>query len=474
LYDTFGFPSEIIQEIAVEKNIKLDIKKFDKLMDKQKAMSRKASNFEITDASFIPKNLNTSFTGYTDFNGESKVSAIFHRKKSIKSFDEINTNFLVVVESTPFYPEGGGQIADTGVIYNKDCRLDVLNVQKINNVIIHDVILKSGIVSLNDTLTLEIDYDRRKKITINHSSTHLLNQALRDILGDHVEQKGSLVTDEYLRFDFSHNKALTENQIYKIESIISFEINSSRDTTQEKLKYKDAIKNGALAFFDEKYDDEVRVLKIGTKSMELCGGTHITNTSEIRLFKILNETSVSTGIRRIEAITYDKAYNSYQSLFNEKSSLSRILNTQPDKLHDKLSSLKDENEEQIGQIKILNKSLVNLIYKSFNHRETSESKTKIFIEDCSKLNVEQIKILSDLVKTKEANSISILLKEIKSKISCYVGVSKSSKHIYNAKQIVEMINKEFGAKGGGSETFATSIIIGTNHNTVFKFIEKIL
>ena len=474
LYDTFGFPSEIIQEIAAEKKIKLDIKKFEKLMNNQKAMSRKASNFEITDASFIPTDLNSNFIGYTEFNCESKVSAIFHQKKNIKSFDQADADFLIVVESTPFYPEGGGQIADTGVIYNKDCRLNVLNVQKIKNIIVHDVVLKSGTVSVNDLLILEIDYDRRKKIAINHSSTHLLNHALRDILGDHVEQKGSLVTDEYLRFDFSHNKALTENQIYKIESIISSEINSSRDTSQEKLKYKDAIKNGALAFFDEKYDDEVRVLKIGTKSMELCGGTHVTNTSEIRLFKILSESSVSTGIRRIEAITYDKAYNSYQSLFNEKNTLSRILNTQPDQLHDKLSSLKNENEDKINQIKILNKSIASLIYKSFDYRETDESKTKVFIQDCSKLNVEQIKILSDLVKTKEANSISILLAEVKSKISCYVGVSKSSKHIYNAKQIVEMINKEFGAKGGGSETFATSIIIGANHNTVFKFIEKIL
>ena len=189
----------------------------------------------------------------------------------------------------------------------------VTNVQKINNVIVHQVIIESGSISIGDNVFLKINTKRREKIAANHSSTHLLNQALRDVLGEHVEQKGSLVTDKYLRFDFSHNKTLTLEEIRKIETIVSFEIDSDRDTRQKISSYKDALKSGALAFFDEKYSDDVRVVNIGTKSMELCGGTHVSKTSSIRLFKILSESSVSTGIRRIEAITGEEAYHSYQT-----------------------------------------------------------------------------------------------------------------------------------------------------------------
>ena len=211
-------------------------------------------------------------------------------------------------------------------------KIKVLNVQKINNLILHHTILESGEINVGDHVQMEIDALRRKKITINHSSTHLLNQALREVLGSHVEQKGSLVTDKYLRFDFSHNKPLSLDEIASIEKIISNEISACVATKQKITSYKKAIESGALAFFDEKYDDEVRVVNIGSKSIELCGGTHIADTSSIRLFKILNESAVSTGIRRIEAITGDEAYKSYQSLYRDVKELSVNLNINPNEL----------------------------------------------------------------------------------------------------------------------------------------------
>ena len=329
LYDTYGFPSEIIQEIAIEKNLKLDLKTFNNLMESQKKQSRKHSKFDITDTAFIDSNLQTNFSGYTDYELTSKVIGLYYDKKEIKSCDKPNSEVLIITENTPFYPEGGGQISDIGKIENDTSSLIVTNVQKINNVIVHQAIIETGDISIGDDISLKINKERRDKITINHSSTHLLNQALRDVLGDHVEQKGSLVTDKYLRFDFSHNKALDAEQIRKIETTVSFEINSDRDTLEKISSYKEAIKSGALAFFDEKYSDDVRVVNIGTKSMELCGGTHVSRTSSIRLFKILNESSVSTGIRRIEAITGEEAYHSFQVLYDDVKKIGKLLNVKP-------------------------------------------------------------------------------------------------------------------------------------------------
>ena len=474
LYDTYGFPSEIIQEIATEKGLKLDVKEFDRLMKKQKSQSRKSSNFYIKDASFIDTKLKTKFVGYKDNSSLSTITTIYHNKKNIKSFEKKDEDILITIDTSPFYPEGGGQISDTGVMENKKTKLSVLYVQKINNVIIHTVRVVSGKLSIGDKLNSKIDDDKRKKITINHSSTHLLNQALRDTLGEHVEQKGSLVTDKYLRFDFSHNKALSESEIFKIESIISFEINSSRVTTQRIMPYKDAIKDGALAFFDEKYDDKVRVVNIGTKSMELCGGTHVNNTSEIRLFKIISESSVSAGIRRIEAITADSAFQSYQSIFNETKELSKILNAKSNNIQEKIISLKNNHVVNESQLVSLNKTLAGFMLKSLVPKINTSSNTNLFIEDCPNITSEQIKILSDLIKSKFNNSISIFTIVENNKISCYVGVSKLCKHLYNAKQIVEKINKKFSSKGGGSNTFATTIIPGKEPKKVLNYLRELL
>ena len=250
----------------------------------------------------------------------------------------------------------------------------VTNVQKINNVIVHQVIIESGSISIGDDIFLKINTKRREKIAANHSSTHLLNQALRDVLGEHVEQKGSLVTDKYLRFDFSHNKTLTLEEIRKIETIISFEIDSDRDTRQKISSYKDALKSGALAFFDEKYSDDVRVVNIGTKSMELCGGTHVSKTSSIRLFKILSESSVSTGIRRIEAITGEEAYHSYQTLYDKTKEISKFLNVKPADLHKKIIDMKKVRSLKLTQFNELSKKLAKLYLKNLSSSELNDSR----------------------------------------------------------------------------------------------------
>ena len=473
LYDTFGFPSEIIQEIAAEKKLKLDMKQFNSLMDKQKLTSRKASNFDIKDASFIDAGL-SSFIGYDEFQFPSKIVALYLNDKKVEKIDKADTDFMIVFEKTPFYPEGGGQISDTGKASNNLSVLEVTNVQKVKNTIVHHAVLKRGIVSVGDEYKLEIDEAKRGKITANHSATHLLNQALRDTLGDHVEQKGSLVTDKYLRFDFSHNKALTSDELRKIESIISFEINSNRDTQEKVVPYNEAISSGALAFFDEKYSDNVRVVNIGTKSMELCGGTHVANTSKIRLFKILNESSISTGIRRIEALTGDEAFHSYQSLHDEMKKISKVLNIENTNILDKINLIKQSEENSISSINDLNKQVATLYFEKISSKKNKIKQTFCYIEDCSDISIDQIKFLSDVVKANHEDSISVLLKDSKDIINCYVGVSKQCKHRYNAKQIIEELSKKFTSKGGGSPTFGTSVIPNQDAKTVIDYLNKIL
>ena len=473
LYDTFGFPSEIIQEIAAEKKLKLDMEQFNSLMDKQKLTSRKASHFDIKDASFIDAGL-SSFSGYNEYQFTSKILALYIDDKKVEKIDKADTELMVVFEKTPFYPEGGGQISDVGKASNNSSVLEVTNVQKVKNTIIHHAVLKKGTVSIRDEYELEIDAARRGKITVNHSATHLLNQALRDTLGDHVEQKGSLVTDKYLRFDFSHNKALTSDELRKIESIISFEINSNRDTQEKVMPYKDAISSGALAFFDEKYSDNVRVVNIGTKSMELCGGTHVENTTTIRLFKILNESSISTGIRRIEALTGDEAFHSYQSLHDEMKKISKVLNIKNTNILDKINLIKQSEENSISSINDLNKQIAKLYFEKISFKKNKIKQTFCYIEDCSDISIDQIKILSDVVKTNHKDSISVLLKHSKDIINCYVGVSKQCKHRYNAKQIIEELSKKFMSKGGGSPTFATSVIPNQDAKTIIDYLNKIL
>ena len=473
LYDTFGFPSEIIQEIAAEKKLKLDMKQFNSLMDKQKLTSRKASNFDIKDASFIDAGL-SSFSGYNEYQFTSKILALYIDDKKVEKIDKADTELMVVFEKTPFYPEGGGQISDVGKASNNSSVLEVKNVQKVKNTIIHHAVLKKGTVSIRDEYELEIDAARRGKITVNHSATHLLNQALRDTLGDHVEQKGSLVTDKYLRFDFSHNKALTSDELRKIESIISFEINSNRDTQEKVMPYKDAISSGALAFFDEKYSDNVRVVNIGTKSMELCGGTHVENTTTIRLFKILNESSISTGIRRIEALTGDEAFHSYQSLHDEMKKISKVLNIKNTNILDKINLIKQSEENSMSSINDLNKQIAKLYFEKISFKKNKIKQTFCYIEDCSDISIDQIKILSDVIKANHKDSISVLLKHSKDIINCYVGVSKQCKHRYNAKQIIEELSKKFMSKGGGSPTFATSVIPSQDAKTIIDYLNKIL
>ncbi len=471
LYDTYGFPKEIIEEIANENNLTLDLSGFQQLMDKQKKNSKTTSNFKVDETDHEIIKHQTSFIGYTNSSSTSKIVDIVIKNQHVKQIDAINSEFYVILDRTVFYPEGGGQISDSGSIGNKNCQLNVVDVKKIQDTIVHLVRLKEGKLAVGDNVELSIDEIKRGKTAINHSATHLMHQSLRETLGAHVEQKGSLVTDDYLRFDFSHNKALSNQEIEHIEGQVVSEVNKSIDTRSKNMSFKEAMKLGALAFFDEKYGDDVRVVFVGSNSVELCGGTHVSNTREIGLFKIISESSISTGVRRIEAITSQKANIFFNHLHTQSKFLSQHLNVKSDEVTDKIISMKKEDNDNKKLVSSLNKKIAKLYYNSIDH--ITSDQTKIFIHECDDLTLDQMRMLSDVIKSQSTDSISILFKNMSNTISCLIGVSKNSKHVYNSKKIVSELTEKFDCKGGGSDTFATCIITGIKTDKLKDFASKL-
>ena len=471
LYDTYGFPREITEEIAREKGFKLDLMGFEKLMELQKQRSKESSNFRVDENDSELSRHDTTFIGYDQYKVKSNVLDIIYEGNHLNKMNEINSAFNLVIKETVFYPEGGGQISDIGSMWNDHCKIEILDVKKLNGTIIHLAVLKEGIIRVEDTLNQEIDSHRRSMITINHSATHLMHQALREVLGSHVEQKGSLVSENSLRFDFSHNKQLNDQQLDDIEMIVTNEITQSIKTKIKQMKFKEAIKMGALAFFDEKYGEDVRVLFIGNNSIELCGGTHVKSTDEIRLFKVISENSISTGVRRIEAVTADAALRYFRELSDMNKSISHKLNTNQSNLPEKITSLIKSSDTNKKEIISLNKKIVQLYALNLNYKTVGTS--KIYIHHCKDLTTDQMKLLSDELKSKSTDSISILFKQNMKTINCVISVSKKCKHSYNSKKIIDEFKGKFDCKGGGSATFGSLVLTDEKVEAVESFILKL-
>ncbi|MBR4296527.1 MAG: alanine--tRNA ligase [Clostridia bacterium] len=305
LYDTFGFPIDLTREIAAESNLKIDEKKFLDLMQQQKVRAREAraniGGWDESSKSLLSDLPKTEFTGYTDFKSEAKVIAILTDAGSVNSVNE--GDCTIVLDRTPFYGEGGGQVGDTGTIYNDKFFGTVYDTKKTDGVYIHLVTVANGTLSVGDAVTADINDAKRLATCRNHSAAHLLQAALRTVLGSHVEQAGSYVNEHVCRFDFTHFAALTEEEIAKVEALVNINILAANNIVTMETDIETAKKNGAMALFGEKYGKLVRMVKMGNFSTELCGGTHCDNTGKIGLFKITSESSVAAGVRRIEAVT---------------------------------------------------------------------------------------------------------------------------------------------------------------------------
>ena len=463
LYDTFGFPIDLTALILRERGYELDEAGFDKAMLEQKTRSRAASEVSTEDWVILEEGNNETFVGYDQIENEVKITR--YRKTDSKKDGIL---YQIVLNKTPFYPEGGGQVGDKGVLVSANDTLQIIDTKKENNLIVHF----SKELPENVTAKFEAKVDRngRDLTSRNHSATHLMHQALRSILGTHVEQKGSLVNPNYLRFDFSHFSKMTEAELQQVEDFVNARIQDQLPLIERRsIPFAQAVSEGAMALFGEKYGDEVRAIKFG-ESMELCGGIHVKNTAEIWHFKIVSEGAVAAGIRRIEAITSDAVKAHFASFENTLNEVKEALKNPQDVLK-AVHSLQEENGRLSKQIEALIKDKV----KAFKTTLSTEIKTVNGIQFLAKqvdLDPNGAKDLAYELGTLGTNIFVVLAtaEEGKPTISCYISKELVAEKALNAGNIVRELGKYIQGGGGGQPFFATAG--GKNTSGIAEALEK--
>lgn len=456
LYDTYGFPLDLTKEILNEEEFDLDEDKFNEEMENQRELARNARK---SDSGWSLDNIitdgihPTEFVGYEMLKTDATITNIFDESENITSLNKGDKG-IVVSDKTSFYAQGGGQVADTGFIYNNEGKAKVTDVQKKNDVYFHSVEILEGYINVNKSYTFEVDQERRYDITRNHSATHLLDQALRDVLGDEITQAGSLVDPNKLRFDFTYNEALTSEQKRKIEDIVNKKIREQLPVKKEIVSYKQSQEMGAIGLFEDKYKENVRVVSIGDYSKELCGGCHVNSSSDILIFKIVSESSVSAGVRRIEAITGKKVYDLLQ---NQKEGLNQIansLNAREDQIIQKITSLKEELENQKDEIKRLKSSSIKDVYNDLVNSVEEKDDINLLVHKFENASMDELRDYENRLKNNYDNLILVFASVIDEKIIFTVSVDDSLTDKYDAGRIVRQISQITGGNGGGKKNFA--------------------
>jgi alanyl-tRNA synthetase len=452
LHDTYGFPIDLTADICRENQITIDQKVFDQEMEKQKKQAKSANNFKTTVQIKIDKDP-TIFHGYSDIKTESSIEAIIVEENLVNEISGKQVCSLVV-NNTPFYAESGGQVGDVGEIFNDQMTFTVSDTQKLpNGVVVHIGQITQGHIRLSDKVTCVVNVQRRDSIKRNHSATHLLHKALKSVLGDHVEQKGSLVDEFKTRFDFSHSGQMTSEQLCKVESMVNEEILKNNATQAEIMPIEVAKKSGAMMLFGEKYDDNVRVLTIGN-SKELCGGTHVSATGDIGLFKIISENGISSGVRRIEATT---GFNILE-LLNKQDSLLNLsakeLKTSKEDLSIKIKQVVDQIKDQEKQINLLKQKITNDSKSDLINQVEIIKGNKVLIARLDAIETPQLRTLIDNLKDGIGSGIIILASTVDEKINIGVGITKDITNQYHAGKIASQIAEMVDGKGGGKPEMA--------------------
>lgn len=460
LHDTYGFPAEITEEILKENNLTYNTHEFEKAMEAQKVRAREAvdksdSGWRKDDNKELFLGLSNTFSGYENNDGDTKITNIFKDNKSVDKIVK-GDHAIVVLEDTPFYAESGGQIGDTGFINGDKFKLFVRDTQKTKDgLFLHDVEVVEGEASVNDAAFATIDSPRRSDIKRNHSATHLLHAALRQVLGTHVHQAGSLVTPERLRFDFSHYQAMTREELLQVEKIVNDKILEAIPVVTEIKSLKEAKDEGVMGLFESKYGEVVRVLKMGKFSMELCGGTHVKNTSEVGLFKITMETGIAAGVRRIEAVTGHGAYNYVLQNVKLIDETAQILKTNPDNIIAKTQDLQSENRELKREIESLKSELLAGAANDLDSKVVDFNGNKLLKATFENVSADELRAIADEFKSKYDNIIVVLGAKNDGKLNLLVATTKTLvKEGVNSGNIVKKIAQALGGNGGGKPDMA--------------------
>ena len=449
LHDTYGFPFDLTADIAREKKLLIDEERFNACMSNQKESSKASSSF----VSSLPEALGvqeTKFLGYQNLESNSEVLVIWKDLKRIDSAKNKEEIFLAT-NQTPFYAESGGQIGDKGKFASKSSTGSILDCKKQGKVYIHKALVEKGKIKTGDVIKMSVEKEKRSAIAIHHSSTHLVHAALRQVLGDHVQQKGSLVDENKLRFDFSHDKPLTQNEITQIETIVNKQGLNNSEVKTELMNIDDALKSGAMALFGEKYDDEVRVLSMGddSYSVELCGGTHVKRTGDIGFFAITNQSSVASGIRRIEAVGGLKSFEYIKKIRDVSISLQNTLNVSVDDIQDKINSLIEENKKLKKDSKNINSTKSVLFSESYEIKDW-----KLIIEQVEIKDTKDLRSLVDEKKNTNEKVCVVIFTETNNKVAIVCGITNNLTDSLSAKDIISNITAQIGGKGGGRSDFA--------------------
>lgn len=462
LYDTYGFPLDLTKEILEEEKMTVDEEAFNKNMQDQKIRAREGRN--VSSAGWSEKNTDylkaletTEFLGYTYNECTGKVIKLFKDEKEVSTLKQ-GDKALLVSDRTVFYGEGGGQVGDIGTIEGTDCEIKVLDTKKNkNNGIFHSVEVVSGTVNLGDELTFKIDINNRRDIMKNHSATHLLHQALIEVLGNHINQAGSLVDANKLRFDFTHFEAVSQEDLKRVEQIVNDKIALNLNTIIKEMTLEESSKMGAIGLFEDKYKDIVRVVSFGGWSIELCGGTHVKNVSEIQMFKITSESSVAAGVRRIEAITGRSVYEYLKKTENQIDEVSNILKCKKPELVSKVESVNEEIKSLEKELKELKSQIALNSLDSFIAEKKDIDGISFIAKKVEFENQNDLRDLIDKLRDKLGTSVIVFANVYQEKLTFTVGVSKDlNARKINAGNIVKEVAKLVGGNGGGRPDIASA------------------
>ncbi len=454
LYDTFGFPLDLTREITVERGLQIDEEQFERLMQEQRERARKArestAGSSWSSDAFSDLCFGQTFTGYTDTQNETRIMALSAAGERTERIHEGEEGVLVL-EKTPFYAESGGQVGDTGTVSFGENVFEVIDCRKsATGYFLHIGRMKSGSLATEDTVTAHIDEERRAAIRKNHSACHLLQYALRRVLGDHVHQAGSMVNDTRCRFDFSHFEAMTKEQIEEVEKIVNGMIFASLPVDVTEMSLEEAKKTGAMALFGEKYSDIVRVCSMGGKSVELCGGTHVNNTAVIGLFKIISESSVAAGVRRIEATT---GHGVYELLCEREAILGEcgaLLKTSPAELPQKVRALMNEMKDRAARITELEGKIAASEIKDLFSGAREVKGTSLIVAGFEGVAPDALRKLIDKAREAREDCVAILYAVTGEKASIAVGATKKAvEKGVHAGKLVKALTSLTGGSGGG-------------------------
>lgn len=458
LYDTYGFPLDLTADIARERGLSVDEAGFETHMEAQRDRARAASQFASAGAAQIASTTATSFTGYDMLEAQAEVAELFVDGQSVDSIDasgvSADQSVVIVLTETPFYGESGGQVGDRGLLSNDSVEFEVADTQKSGAAFLHFGVLAQGSISKGDKLSAAVDADRRRATLKNHSATHLLHAGLRRVLGEHVQQKGSLVGPGHLRFDFSHGAPVSHEELTTIESWVNGQVMENAEASTNEMSMDDAIAKGAMALFGEKYGDVVRVVELGPDSVELCGGTHVRRCGDIGMFRIVGETGVAAGVRRIEAVTGTTAIDQTLGEHNTLASIAARLKSPLEKVDERVAGLSEQNRELSREIDRLKSVIASQAGDSLSSDAVDINGVKVLAIELKNTDAKGLRDSMDKLKDKLGTAAIVLAAVEEGKVRLIAGVSKDVTDQVKAGELVNHVALQVGGKGGGRPDLA--------------------